>query len=88
MSLSSCSKKCQGSSPWLIQVFVFLNTGKNALDIAKVFANFRIIDLLQEKLENLPEEPEKKEAEKVKVVKPKSPSTPMPSEVPAVKTEV
>lgn len=88
MSLSSCSKKCQGSSSWLIQVFGFLNTGKNALDIAKVFADSRIIDLLQEKLENLPEEPEKKEAEKVKVVKPKSPSTPMPSEVPAVKTEV
>ncbi|KFO84239.1 Ankyrin repeat and EF-hand domain-containing protein 1, partial [Buceros rhinoceros silvestris] len=59
------------------------SNGKNALDIAKVFADSRIIDVLQDKLENLPEEPEKKEAEKVKVVKPKSPSTPMPTEVQA-----
>ncbi|NXS44622.1 ANKE1 protein, partial [Balaeniceps rex] len=63
------------------------SNGKNALDIAKVFADSRIIDLLQNKLENLPEVPEKKEAEKGKVVKPKSPSTPMPVEVQAVKKE-
>lgn len=67
---------------------VFLNTGKNALDIAKVFADSRIIDLLQNKLENLPKVPEKKEAGKEKVVKPKSPSTLMPVEVQAVKKEV
>lgn len=66
----------------------FLNTGKNALDIAKVFADSRIIGLLQNKLEDLPKAPEKKEAEKEKVVKPKSPSTPMPVEVQAVKKEV
>uniref|UniRef100_A0A8C8AXH0 Ankyrin repeat and EF-hand domain containing 1 n=1 Tax=Otus sunia TaxID=257818 RepID=A0A8C8AXH0_9STRI len=53
---------------------------KNALDTAKVFADSRIIDLLQNKLENLPEVPEKKEAKKEKVVKPKSPSTQMPAE--------
>ncbi|XP_054678563.1 ankyrin repeat and EF-hand domain-containing protein 1 isoform X3 [Grus americana] len=62
------------------------SNGKNALDIAKVFADSRIIDLLQNKLENLPEVTEKK-AEKEKLVKPKSPSTPMPAEVQAVKRE-
>ncbi|NXX74635.1 ANKE1 protein, partial [Urocolius indicus] len=59
--------------------------GKNALDIAEVFADSRIIDLLQKKLENLPE---KKEAEKEKVVKPKSASTVMPVDVQVVKEEI
>ncbi|NXO02033.1 ANKE1 protein, partial [Rhinopomastus cyanomelas] len=64
------------------------SSGKNALDLAKVFADSRIIDLLQDKMENLPEEPEKKEADKLKVVKPKSPSTLMLADVQAVKKEV
>ncbi|NXY67275.1 ANKE1 protein, partial [Glareola pratincola] len=63
------------------------SNGKNALDIAKVFADSRIIDLLQNKLENLTEVLEKKEAGKEKVVKPKSPSTVMPVEEQAVKKE-
>ncbi|XP_076191219.1 ankyrin repeat and EF-hand domain-containing protein 1 isoform X3 [Aptenodytes patagonicus] len=63
------------------------SNGKNALDIAKVFADSRIIDLLQNKLEDLPKIPEKKEAEKEKAAKPKSPSTLMPVEVQAVKEE-
>lgn len=67
---------------------LFLNTGKNALDIAKVFADSRIIDLLQNKLDNLPNVTEKKGAEKGTVAKPKMPSAPTPSEVQAVKTEV
>lgn len=49
---------------------IFLNTGKNALDIAKAFADSRIIDLLQNELENLPEVPEKKAAEKKSTPKP------------------
>ncbi|NXC13217.1 ANKE1 protein, partial [Corythaeola cristata] len=64
------------------------SNGKNALDIAKVFADSRIIELLQNKLENLPKEPEKKAAEKGKVVKPKSPATLMPVEVQAVKRKI
>ncbi|KAM6404794.1 ankyrin repeat and EF-hand domain-containing protein 1 isoform 2-T4 [Pluvialis apricaria] len=63
------------------------SNGKNALDIAKVFADSRIIDLLQNKLESLPKVPEKKEAGKEKVLKPKSPSTLMSVEVQAVKKE-
>ncbi|NXI54378.1 ANKE1 protein, partial [Chloroceryle aenea] len=59
------------------------SNGKNALDIAQVFADSRIIDLLQNKLESLPEVPNKKE----KAMKSKSPSTLMPSEVQAVKKE-
>ncbi|KAM6128001.1 LOW QUALITY PROTEIN: ankyrin repeat and EF-hand domain-containing protein 1 [Pterocles gutturalis] len=55
------------------------SNGKNALDIAKVFADSRIIDLLQNKLENLPEYQKKKGKEKV--VKPKSPSALMPAEI-------
>ncbi|NXY83305.1 ANKE1 protein, partial [Alcedo cyanopectus] len=43
--------------------------GKNALDIAQAFADSRIIDLLKNEMESLPEVPDKKEAEKVKVVK-------------------
>ncbi|NXH16188.1 ANKE1 protein, partial [Bucco capensis] len=61
--------------------------GKNALDIAKVFADSTIIDLLQSKLDDLPEAPEKKEAETVKVVKPKSPSTLTPAEVQVMNQE-
>ncbi|KFV02286.1 Ankyrin repeat and EF-hand domain-containing protein 1 [Tauraco erythrolophus] len=64
------------------------SNGKNALDIAEVFADSRIIDLLQNKLENLPKVPEKKAAEKQKAVKPKSPATLMPVEVQAVKREI
>lgn len=63
------------------------SNGKNALDIAKVFADSRIIDLLQNKLDNLPKVTEKKGAEKGTVAKPKMPSAPTPSEVQAVKTE-
>ncbi|NXN22339.1 ANKE1 protein, partial [Nycticryphes semicollaris] len=63
------------------------SNGKNALDTAKVFGDSRIIELLQNKLENLSDVPEKKEAGKAKVVKAKSPSTPMPVEVQAVKKE-
>ncbi|NXI37972.1 ANKE1 protein, partial [Galbula dea] len=63
------------------------SNGKNALDIAKVFADSRIIDLLQNEMENLPEVPEKKEAETRKVVKPKSPSALTPAEVQAVSKE-
>ncbi|KAM6084464.1 ankyrin repeat and EF-hand domain-containing protein 1 isoform 4-T6 [Theristicus caerulescens] len=63
------------------------SNGKSALDIAKVFADSRIIDLLQNELENLPKVPEKKAAEKEKVVKPKAASTLMPVEVQAVKKE-
>ncbi|NXP48988.1 ANKE1 protein, partial [Heliornis fulica] len=63
------------------------SNGKNALDIAKEFADSRIIDLLQNKLENLPKVPEKKAAGKEKVVKPKSPSTPMPAVVQAARKE-
>ncbi|NXU49567.1 ANKE1 protein, partial [Turnix velox] len=51
--------------------------GKNTLDIAKEFADSRIIDLLQDRMENLPEIPGKKEGGKEKVVKAKTPSTPM-----------
>ncbi|NWX48345.1 ANKE1 protein, partial [Steatornis caripensis] len=64
------------------------SNGNNALDIAEVFADSRIIDLLQNKLENLPKAPEKKEPQKEKVVKPKSPSTLMPAEKQAVIKEV
>ena len=71
----------------LIFIF-FLNTGKNALDIAKVFADSRISDLLQNTLENLPKVPDKKAAEKEKVVKSKSPSTLKAVEVQSVKKEV
>ncbi|NWX10691.1 ANKE1 protein, partial [Caloenas nicobarica] len=46
------------------------SNGKNALDIAKAFADSRIIDLLQNELENLPEVPEKKAAEKKSTLKP------------------
>lgn len=67
-----------------MQVFIFLNTGKNPLDIAEVFADSRIIDLLQNKLDNLPEVEEKKE----KAVKPKPSSTPKPAEEQAAKREV
>ncbi|NXN38900.1 ANKE1 protein, partial [Rhinoptilus africanus] len=63
------------------------SNGKNALDIAKVFADSRIIDLLQNKLEKLAEVLEKKEAGKEKVVKPKSASTLKPAEGQAVKKE-
>ncbi|NXG79558.1 ANKE1 protein, partial [Baryphthengus martii] len=63
------------------------SNGKNALDIARVFADSRIIDLLQNKLKSLPEVPDKK-AEKLKVVKLKPPSTLMSLEVQAVKKEV
>ncbi|XP_030346112.1 ankyrin repeat and EF-hand domain-containing protein 1 isoform X2 [Strigops habroptila] len=59
------------------------SNGKNPLDIAKVFADSRIIDLLQNKLDNLPEVPEKQE----KSVKPKPSSTPMPAEEQAVRRE-
>ncbi|XP_061220787.1 ankyrin repeat and EF-hand domain-containing protein 1 isoform X2 [Neopsephotus bourkii] len=59
------------------------SNGKNPLDIAKVFADSRIIDLLQNKLDNLPEVPEKKE----KAVKPKASSTPKPAEEQAAKRE-
>ncbi|KFR11770.1 Ankyrin repeat and EF-hand domain-containing protein 1 [Opisthocomus hoazin] len=51
------------------------SNGKNDFDIAKVFADSRISDLLQNTLENLPKVPDKKAAEKEKVVKSKSPST-------------
>ncbi|KAM6298346.1 ankyrin repeat and EF-hand domain-containing protein 1 [Aegotheles albertisi] len=61
------------------------SNGQNALDIAQVFADSRIIDLLENTLENLPEVPENKEGKKEKVVKPQSPSAPMPIE--AVKKE-
>ncbi|NXG58044.1 ANKE1 protein, partial [Hemiprocne comata] len=64
------------------------SNGKNALDIAKVFADSRIIGLLQSELENLPEVPEKKEAKKEKIEEPVSPSTLMPVEVQAMKREV
>ncbi|NXQ81587.1 ANKE1 protein, partial [Nyctibius grandis] len=63
------------------------SNGQNALDIAKVFADSRIIDMLQNKLENLPEVPEKKPPQKEKVVTLKSPSTQTPAEVQAVKEE-
>ncbi|XP_069706283.1 ankyrin repeat and EF-hand domain-containing protein 1 [Phaenicophaeus curvirostris] len=63
------------------------SNGKNALDIAKEFADSRIIALLENEVEKLPEVPEKKEAEKGKVVNAKPPSTQMPVEVQAVKTE-
>ncbi|XP_068267505.1 ankyrin repeat and EF-hand domain-containing protein 1 isoform X2 [Nyctibius grandis] len=53
------------------------SNGQNALDIAKVFADSRIIDMLQNKLENLPEVPEKKPPQKEKT----------PAEVQAVKEE-
>ncbi|XP_057279431.1 ankyrin repeat and EF-hand domain-containing protein 1 isoform X1 [Pezoporus wallicus] len=59
------------------------SNGKNPLDIAKVFADSRIIDLLQNKLDNLPEVPEKKE----KAVKQKASSTPKPAEEQAAKRE-
>ncbi|NXJ75116.1 ANKE1 protein, partial [Trogon melanurus] len=49
------------------------SNGKNALDIAKAFADSRIIDLLRNKLESLLEVAEENEAGKA--VKPKSPST-------------
>ncbi|XP_064002189.1 ankyrin repeat and EF-hand domain-containing protein 1 isoform X2 [Pogoniulus pusillus] len=42
------------------------SNGQNALDIAQAFADSRIIELLQNELENLPQLPEKKDAEKVK----------------------
>ncbi|KFP35987.1 Ankyrin repeat and EF-hand domain-containing protein 1 [Chlamydotis macqueenii] len=61
------------------------SNGKTALDIAKVFANSQIIDLLQNNLDNLPEVPEKQAAEKEKVVKPKSRSTLTPVKVQAEK---
>ncbi|NWU96962.1 ANKE1 protein, partial [Upupa epops] len=61
------------------------SNGKNALDIAKAFADSRIIDLLQDRLKNLPKVPEKKEADKLKVVKLKSPSTSMSANAQAVK---
>ncbi|NWS67050.1 ANKE1 protein, partial [Crotophaga sulcirostris] len=63
------------------------SNGKNVLDIAKEFADSRIIDLLQNELEKLPEVPEKKEAEKEEAVMPKSPSTQMPVDVQDVKRE-
>ncbi|KAM6280964.1 ankyrin repeat and EF-hand domain-containing protein 1 [Porphyrio hochstetteri] len=63
------------------------SNGQNALDIAKVFADSRIIDLLQDKLQKLPEVPEKKPAEKEKVVKPKLPSAVLPVEIQDVKEE-
>ncbi|NXF29792.1 ANKE1 protein, partial [Nyctibius bracteatus] len=63
------------------------SNGQNALDIAKAFADSRVIDLLQDKLENLPEVPEKKPAQKEKVVKVKAPPTGIPAEVQAVKKE-
>ena len=81
------NKKCQEIFSWLTQMFIF-KYRKNALDIAKVFADSRIIDLLQNKLDNLPKVTEKKGAEKGTVAKPKMPSAPTPSEVQAVKTEV
>ncbi|XP_015712540.1 ankyrin repeat and EF-hand domain-containing protein 1 [Coturnix japonica] len=59
------------------------SNGKNALDIAKVFADSRIIDLLQNKLDNLPIVPEKKGAEKGKAAK----STPTAEEVQTAKKE-
>ncbi|XP_033916852.1 ankyrin repeat and EF-hand domain-containing protein 1 [Melopsittacus undulatus] len=59
------------------------SNGKSPLDIAKVFADSRIIDLLQNKLDNLPEVPEKKE----KSVKRKASSTPKPAEEQAPKRE-
>ncbi|KAM6082133.1 ankyrin repeat and EF-hand domain-containing protein 1 [Chlamydotis macqueenii] len=64
------------------------SNGKTALDIAKVFANSQIIDLLQNNLDNLPEVPEKQAAEKEKVVKPKSRSTLTPVKVQAEKKDV
>ncbi|XP_064366066.1 ankyrin repeat and EF-hand domain-containing protein 1 [Dromaius novaehollandiae] len=64
--------------------------GESVVDIAKAFADSRIIDLLQNKLDHLPKVPEKK-AEKgkkgKKVAKPKSPSKPKPVEVETVKKE-
>ncbi|XP_009905215.2 ankyrin repeat and EF-hand domain-containing protein 1 [Dryobates pubescens] len=42
------------------------SNGKNALDIAQAFADSRIIELLQNELENLPQVPEKKDEEKIK----------------------
>ncbi|NXK46717.1 ANKE1 protein, partial [Chauna torquata] len=63
------------------------SNGKNALDIAKVFADSRIIDLLQNKMDNLLKVTEKKRAEKEKVAKPRSPSTRTPAEMQAVKKE-
>uniref|UniRef100_A0A8B9UB17 Ankyrin repeat and EF-hand domain containing 1 n=1 Tax=Anas zonorhyncha TaxID=75864 RepID=A0A8B9UB17_9AVES len=64
------------------------SNGKNALDIAKVFADSRIIDLLQNKLDNLLMVSEKKGAEKEKVAKPRPPSTVTPAEMQAVKEEL
>ncbi|NWH66180.1 ANKE1 protein, partial [Geococcyx californianus] len=62
------------------------SNGKNALDIANEFADSRIIELLKNELEKLPEVSEKK-GEKEDVVKSKSPSTQMPVEVQDVKKE-
>ncbi|NWI11268.1 ANKE1 protein, partial [Crypturellus soui] len=58
------------------------------VDIAKAFADFRIIDLLQSKLDRLPRIPEKKEKGKKgkKVAKPKSPK-PKPVEEETMKKE-
>ncbi|XP_035178220.1 ankyrin repeat and EF-hand domain-containing protein 1 isoform X3 [Oxyura jamaicensis] len=63
------------------------SNGKNALDIAKVFADSRIIDLLQNKLDNLLKVSERK-AEKEKVAKPRSPSILTSAEMQAVKKEL
>ncbi|NWI62721.1 ANKE1 protein, partial [Todus mexicanus] len=63
------------------------SNGKNALDIAQVFADSRIIDLLQNKLDSLLEVQEKAELEKVKVVKAKSRSTLMLAEAQAMTKE-
>lgn len=53
-----------------------------------MFADSRIIDLLQNKLDNLLMVSEKKGAEKEKVAKPRPPSTVTPAEMQAVKEEV
>ncbi|XP_050808028.1 ankyrin repeat and EF-hand domain-containing protein 1 isoform X1 [Gopherus flavomarginatus] len=64
--------------------------GQNTLDIAKAYADFRLIDLLQEKLDCLPKPPETK-ADKGKKVKkagkPKSAAKPTRGEAETAKEE-
>nr|XP_006136086.1 ankyrin repeat and EF-hand domain-containing protein 1 [Pelodiscus sinensis]XP_025033745.1 ankyrin repeat and EF-hand domain-containing protein 1 [Pelodiscus sinensis] len=64
--------------------------GQNTLDIAKAYADFRLIDLLQEKLDRLPKPPEAKgdkEKKGKKPAKPKPAAKPKRAEAEAVKEE-
>lgn len=58
----------------------FLNTGKSVLDLAQVFEDAKIIELLENQLQILAEEQEKEEAKPAKGGKPK-PAEPPKQEV-------